>query len=84
LTGARSERDVNGMPFVGGGAVAQRVPRWRWRRRRKLGRGELDLPIVFDHDFAPTAVPDTLTVDRLFDDPVEILLPATTDLPNPQ
>jgi DNA-binding transcriptional LysR family regulator len=32
---------------------------------------------VFDHDFAPTAVPDTLTVDRLFDDPVEILLPAT-------
>jgi DNA-binding transcriptional LysR family regulator len=43
----------------------------------KLGRGELDLAIVFDHDFAPIAVPDTLTVDRLFDDPVEILLPAT-------
>jgi DNA-binding transcriptional LysR family regulator len=42
----------------------------------KLGRGELDLAIVFDHDFAPTAVPDTLTVHRLFDDPVEILLPA--------
>ena len=43
----------------------------------KLGRGELDLAIVFDHDFARTAVPDALTVDRLFDDPVEILLPAT-------
>jgi DNA-binding transcriptional LysR family regulator len=42
----------------------------------KLGRGELDLAIVFEHDFSPTAVPDTLTVHRLFDDPVKILLPA--------
>jgi DNA-binding transcriptional LysR family regulator len=42
----------------------------------KLGRGELDLAIMFEHDFAPTDVPDTLTVQRLFDDPVKILLPA--------
>jgi DNA-binding transcriptional LysR family regulator len=42
----------------------------------KLGRGELDLAIVFEHDFSPTVVPDTLTVHRLFDDPVKILLPA--------
>jgi DNA-binding transcriptional LysR family regulator len=42
----------------------------------KLGRGELDLALVFEHDFAPMAVPDTLTVERLFDDPVRILLPA--------
>ncbi len=41
----------------------------------KLGRGELDLAIVFEHDFAPTVVPDTLTLQRLFDDPVKILLP---------
>lgn len=43
----------------------------------KLSRGDLDLAIVFEHDFAPTAVPDTLTVQPLFDDPVKILLPAT-------
>ena len=43
----------------------------------KLSRGELDLALVFEHDFAPAAVPDTLTVKRLFDDPVKILLPAT-------
>jgi DNA-binding transcriptional LysR family regulator len=42
----------------------------------KLGRGELDLAIVFDHDFAPSAAPDTVTVHQLFDDPVMILLPA--------
>jgi len=42
----------------------------------KLARGDLDLAIVFDHDFAPTAVPETLTVQRLFDDPVKVLLPA--------
>jgi DNA-binding transcriptional LysR family regulator len=43
----------------------------------KLSRGDLDLAIVFEHDFAPAAVADTLTVHRLFDDPVKILLPAT-------
>jgi DNA-binding transcriptional LysR family regulator len=43
----------------------------------KLSRGELDLAIIFEHDFATAAVPDTLTVERLFDDPVKILLPAT-------
>jgi DNA-binding transcriptional LysR family regulator len=42
----------------------------------KLGRGELDLAIVFGHDFTPTAVPNTMTVHQLFDDPVKILVPA--------
>ena len=42
----------------------------------KLARGDLDLAIVFDDDFAPSAVPDTLTIRRLFDDPVKVLLPA--------
>jgi DNA-binding transcriptional LysR family regulator len=42
----------------------------------KLGRGELDLAVVFDHDFAPSPVPETVHVQALFDDPVRILLPA--------
>ncbi len=46
----------------------------------KLSRGELDLAITFEHDFAPRAVPDSLTVRRLFEDPVEILLPTTHPL----
>jgi DNA-binding transcriptional LysR family regulator len=43
---------------------------------RKIGRGELDLAIVFDHDFAPAPVPETVRVHPLFDDPVRIMLPA--------
>jgi DNA-binding transcriptional LysR family regulator len=43
---------------------------------RKLGRGELDLAIVFDHDFAPAPIPETVRVHPLFDDPVRIMLPA--------
>jgi DNA-binding transcriptional LysR family regulator len=43
---------------------------------RKLGRGELDLAIVFDHDFAPAPVPETVRIEPLFDDPVRIMLPA--------
>jgi DNA-binding transcriptional LysR family regulator len=42
----------------------------------KLGRGELDLAVVFTYDFAPAPVPDTLEVSLLFDDPVRVLLPA--------
>ena len=42
----------------------------------KLGRGELDLAVVFEHDFARAPVPDVLQVFRLFDDPVRVLLPA--------
>jgi DNA-binding transcriptional LysR family regulator len=41
----------------------------------KLGRGELDLAVVFDHDFAPAPVPDGIETHLLFDDPVRILLP---------
>jgi DNA-binding transcriptional LysR family regulator len=46
----------------------------------KLSRGELDLAIVFDHDFAPAPTPDTVRVQSLFDDPVRILLPANHPL----
>jgi DNA-binding transcriptional LysR family regulator len=42
----------------------------------KLGRGDLDLAVVFEHDFARAPVPDGLQVARLFDDPVRVLLPA--------
>lgn len=42
----------------------------------KLSRGELDLAIVFDHDFAPAPIPETVRVQPLFDDPVRIMLPA--------
>ena len=42
----------------------------------RLARGELDLAIIFDHDFAPTPVPETLHARPLFDDPVRVLLAA--------
>ncbi len=42
----------------------------------KLGRGELDLAVVFDAPFAPVGVPDGVRVEALFDDPVRVLLPA--------
>lgn len=42
----------------------------------KLSRGELDLAIVFDHDFAPAPLPETVRVEPLFDDPVRVMLPA--------
>jgi DNA-binding transcriptional LysR family regulator len=42
----------------------------------KLGRGELDLAVVFEHDFARVPVPEVLAVCQLFDDPVRVLLPA--------
>jgi DNA-binding transcriptional LysR family regulator len=43
---------------------------------RKLCRGRLDLAIVFEHDFEPAPVPDTVEAVALFDDPVRVLLPA--------
>jgi DNA-binding transcriptional LysR family regulator len=46
----------------------------------KLSRGELDLAIVFDHDFAPAPIPETVRVHPLFDDPVRIMLPASHPL----
>jgi len=46
----------------------------------KLSRGELDLAIVFDHDFAPAPIPETVLVQPLFDDPVRLLLPASHPL----
>jgi len=41
----------------------------------KLSRGELDLAVVFDHDFAPAPIPETIRVQPLFDDPVRVILP---------
>jgi DNA-binding transcriptional LysR family regulator len=46
----------------------------------RLSRGELDLAIVFDHDFAPAPIPETVRVQPLFDDPVRIMLPGTHPL----
>ena len=46
----------------------------------KLSRGELDLAIVFDHDFAPARIPETVRVEPLFDDPVRVMLPASHPL----
>jgi DNA-binding transcriptional LysR family regulator len=46
----------------------------------RVRRGELDLAIVFEHDFehgsAHPAATDGIEVRRLFDDPVRIVLPA--------
>jgi DNA-binding transcriptional LysR family regulator len=46
----------------------------------KLSRGELDLAIVFDHDFAPALIPETVRVHPLFDDPIRVMLPASHPL----
>lgn len=43
----------------------------------KLGRGELDLAVIFAYDFAPGPPPEGITVHPLFDDRVRVLLPAT-------
>jgi DNA-binding transcriptional LysR family regulator len=42
----------------------------------KLGRGELDLALVFTPDFEPGPTPAGLHLAPLFSDPVRILLPA--------
>jgi DNA-binding transcriptional LysR family regulator len=43
---------------------------------RKLARGQLDVAIVFEHDFEPAPVPDGINTITLFDDPLRALLPA--------
>lgn len=42
----------------------------------KLGRGELDIAVIFEHDFEPRPVPGGVRVLPLFVDPVRVLLPA--------
>jgi DNA-binding transcriptional LysR family regulator len=42
---------------------------------RRLARGQLDVAIVFEHDFEPKPVSDGIEVITLFDDPVCVLLP---------
>jgi DNA-binding transcriptional LysR family regulator len=42
----------------------------------KLARGQLDVAIVFEHDFEPAPVPDGIEVITLFEDPLRVLLPA--------
>jgi DNA-binding transcriptional LysR family regulator len=46
----------------------------------KLGRGELDLAVIFEHDFARAPIPDGIEVLWLFEDPVRVMLPASHPL----
>jgi DNA-binding transcriptional LysR family regulator len=41
----------------------------------KLGVGELDVAIVFEHDFEPDPEPDGIELVDLFEDPARVLLP---------
>jgi DNA-binding transcriptional LysR family regulator len=41
----------------------------------KIARGQLDVAIIFEHDFEPAQVPDGIEVITLFEDPVRVLLP---------
>jgi DNA-binding transcriptional LysR family regulator len=43
---------------------------------RRLTAGQLDVAIVFEHDFAPDPAPDGVELTALFDDPLRVLLPA--------
>jgi DNA-binding transcriptional LysR family regulator len=43
---------------------------------RKLAAGELDVAIVFEHDFEPVPAPADVELVALFDDPVRALVPA--------
>jgi DNA-binding transcriptional LysR family regulator len=43
---------------------------------RGLAAGELDVAIVFEHDFEPDPAPDDVELVPLFDDPPQVLLPA--------
>jgi DNA-binding transcriptional LysR family regulator len=43
----------------------------------KLRRGELDLAIVFEHDFEPATPADGIELHPLFDDPLRVALPAS-------
>jgi DNA-binding transcriptional LysR family regulator len=43
---------------------------------RRLAAGELDVAIVFEHDFEPDPAPDGIEIVPLFEDPVRVLLPA--------
>jgi DNA-binding transcriptional LysR family regulator len=43
---------------------------------RRLTAGQLDVAIVFEHDFAPDPAPDGVELTALFDDPLRLLLPA--------
>jgi DNA-binding transcriptional LysR family regulator len=41
-----------------------------------LAAGELDVALIFEHDFEPEAVPAEVELVPLFEDPVRVLLPA--------
>ena len=43
---------------------------------RRLAAGELDLAIVFEHEFEPDPPPDEVELVALFTDPARVLLPA--------
>jgi DNA-binding transcriptional LysR family regulator len=43
---------------------------------QQLDAAELDLAVVFEHDFEPSPPPPGLVAEPLFDDPAQVLLPA--------
>jgi DNA-binding transcriptional LysR family regulator len=43
---------------------------------RRLAAGELDVAIVFEHEFEPDPAPEGIEIVPLFDDPTRVLLPA--------
>ncbi len=47
---------------------------------RRLASGELDVAIVFEHEFEADPAPDDVELVPLFDDPPQVLLPAGHDL----
>jgi DNA-binding transcriptional LysR family regulator len=42
----------------------------------KLGRGSLDVALIFEHDFEPQPIPDGIELLDLFDDPARVVLPS--------
>ena len=47
---------------------------------RRLAAGELDVAIVFEHEFEPSPAPADVVLEPLFDDPPCVLLPAAHPL----
>jgi DNA-binding transcriptional LysR family regulator len=46
----------------------------------RLTAGELDVAIVFEHEFEPDPAPDDIEIVALYDDPPRMLLPAAHEL----
>jgi DNA-binding transcriptional LysR family regulator len=66
--------------FRGGEQVVEDTLVNRAAALRGLAAAELDVAIVFEHAFAPDAVPPDVELVPLFDDPLRALLPVTHPL----